>query len=86
LCELIVDNKNSGAGPDLIRTGHAILIIFFCRILMVQESLSRELQIEQDKNKSLTERVSSFKIHYNIWLLLVGTHGSKTLLFFRVSL
>ncbi|KAL5670155.1 hypothetical protein ACJX0J_022376, partial [Zea mays] len=25
-------------------------------ILMVQESLSRELQIERDKNKSLTER------------------------------
>ncbi|KXG30181.1 protein MICRORCHIDIA 7 [Sorghum bicolor] len=27
------------------------------RIFMVQESLSRELQIEQDKNKSLTERI-----------------------------
>jgi hypothetical protein len=47
---------------------------------MVQESLSRELQIERDKNKSLTERVSSFKIRYHILLLLVGTHGSKPLL------
>jgi hypothetical protein len=28
----------------------------------MQESLSRELQVEQDKNKSLIERVSSFKI------------------------
>jgi hypothetical protein len=47
---------------------------------MLQESLSRELQIERDKNKSLTERVSSFKIHYRI-LLIVGTHGSESLLF-----
>jgi len=28
----------------------------------VQESLSRELQIERDKNKYLVERVRSFKI------------------------
>ncbi|GJM84994.1 hypothetical protein PR202_ga00718 [Eleusine coracana subsp. coracana] len=35
-------------------------------ILMIKESLSRELQTERDKNKSLIERVSSIKISHKI--------------------
>lgn len=56
-----------GLNEIRIRTYNAIYLLnscfLFCdSILKVEESLSRELQIERDKNKSLIERVSSTKI------------------------
>lgn len=41
----------------MLENAFAPLCCFFVRLLKVEESLSQELAIERDKNKSLTERL-----------------------------